>query len=187
MGTPIFFGICILDTFQEYLPQPWTMYGCQRVLSWIILRYHFLSFCCCVPGGDGLRGGGDAVLVGAADGEEPLEGQGQHEEDWRAARRRRQGRMMEALSDWLQLHTFAQQPCFSCDCEGCKAQGGWSIVMAKRLPNISKIPLYYSYTCWSKFANSIGETGFLLIFGNLFATTMKLPLLFPCTLGYSLI
>ena len=37
------------------------------------------------PGGDGLRGGGDAVLVGAADGEEPLEGQRQHQEDGRAA------------------------------------------------------------------------------------------------------
>ena len=37
-----------------------------------------------IPGGDGLGGGGDAVLVGAADGEEPLECQGQHQKDGRA-------------------------------------------------------------------------------------------------------
>ena len=58
-------------------------------------------------------------------------------------------------------------------------------MVARRLPNISKIPLYYSNwsqffatssTWWSKFATSSVKTGFLLIFGNLFATTMKLPL-----------
>ena len=44
-----------------------------------------------------------------------------------------------------------------------------------------------SSTWWSKFATSTVDAIFLLKFGNLFATTMKLPLLSPCTLVYVLL
>ena len=67
-------------------------------------------------------------------------------------------------------------------------------MVAKRLPNMSKTPRYHitghnfllsAPPGWSKNATNLTsteETGFLLTFGNLFLTAVKLPQLSPRTL-----